>query len=138
MRFVLDASIALGWAIDRPVPAIAAKVLGELQSGDFAIVPALWHLEIASALAVAERRGTLDRLAGDFVLQGLAEMLRGPIETHPDVIMLGRALVAARTLGLTPYDATYVLVAQELGLPLATLDKTLREGAIKAGVKLYH
>lgn len=138
MRFVLDASVALGWAIDRPVPTFAAKILSGLQSGDVATVPALWHLEIASALAVAERRGTVDRLRGDLLIQGFAEMLRGPIETHPDVITISRALTAARALGLTPYDATYVLVADELGLPLATLDKTLQAAATKAGIKLYH
>jgi predicted nucleic acid-binding protein len=40
-------------------------------------------------------------------------------------------------LGLTSYDALYVDLARQEGLPLATLDKSLRAAAAKAGVALW-
>ena len=38
--------------------------------------------------------------------------------------------------GLSAYDATYLLLAQKLGCPLATLDKDLRRVAKKYGVEI--
>ena len=55
--FVLHASVALGWTLDNPLPVSAAQAKQALLSGARALVPALWHLEIANGLVVAERRG---------------------------------------------------------------------------------
>jgi predicted nucleic acid-binding protein len=38
--------------------------------------------------------------------------------------------------GLSAYDATYLLLAQKLGCPLATLDKDLRRAAKKNSVAI--
>ena len=47
------------------------------------------------------------------------------------------ALIAlGRSLELSAYDATYLLVAIQQGLPLATLDHRLAEAADLAGVEL--
>jgi hypothetical protein len=54
-----DASITLGWILDNPIPPPATRAKQALLSGVRAVVPALWHLEIANALAVAERRGIM-------------------------------------------------------------------------------
>lgn len=136
MRFVLDASVTLGWAIDQPISTYAERVRSRLLAGERAVVPSLWHLEVASAIRVAERRQILTENEADIVAQRLTAMLAGPIETHPDTIEMKRAFSAARVFDLTPYDATYVLVARELGLPLATLDKSLRSACARAGVAL--
>ena len=56
-NFVLDASVALGWILDNPVPRLATRAKQALLSGTRAVVPALWHLEIAKSLIVAEREG---------------------------------------------------------------------------------
>ena len=58
-RFVLDASVALRWFIDNPVPSYAIQVRHALLHGGRAIVPALWHVEMANGLVVAERRRIL-------------------------------------------------------------------------------
>jgi predicted nucleic acid-binding protein len=39
-------------------------------------------------------------------------------------------------LDLSAYDATYLLLAEHLSCPLATLDKDLREAAKKRGVAI--
>ena len=38
---------------------------------------------------------------------------------------------------LTAYDATYLQLAQESGLPLATADRDLRNAALTAGVPIF-
>jgi len=40
--FVLDASIALGWMLDRPVTARASQAHEFIVSGTIPVVPALW------------------------------------------------------------------------------------------------
>lgn len=137
MRFVLDASVTLGWSIDRPPSSFSMAVLGELRSGAVAIVPPIWHLEIANAIIVATRRKFLNPSEADLAIQDLNALLNGAIETHFDAVTMNRAFGAARTFGLSPYDATYLLVALELGLPLATLDKLLQSAATKAGLALH-
>ena len=58
-RFVLDASVALAWFVNNPVPPYALRVRQLLLDGARALVPALWQLEMANGLAVAERRRIL-------------------------------------------------------------------------------
>ena len=46
-------------------------------------------------------------------------------------------LHVARTHALSSYDASYLELALRRGVSLATLDKSLRDAAIAAGVPLY-
>lgn len=45
--FVLDASVTLAWVIDRATMPYAARIRQLLLTGERAVVPALWRLEIA-------------------------------------------------------------------------------------------
>lgn len=135
-RFLLDASIALAWTLDNPIPQYAADVKRELLSGGRAVVPFLWHLEIANGFAMAERRKDLSRTDSEsalFVIQGIAAQ---SIETDAAIISASQALATARAFQLTAYEAVYLEIARRDGLPLATLDKGLRAAAVKAGVTL--
>jgi predicted nucleic acid-binding protein len=135
-RFVLDASIALAWFLDKPVPAYAVQVRQDLIAGMRAVVPALWHLEMANGLAVAERRKILS--SAD-VIQGLAniEKFNGQaVDTITDTVSVRQALVTARRFQLSAYDSVYLDLARDEALPLATLDKSLRSAANQAGVAL--
>lgn len=135
-RFLLDASIALAWTLDNPIPQHAADVKRELLSGGRAVVPVLWHLEIANGFAMAERRRDLSRTDSEsalFVIQGIAAQ---SIETDATIISASQALATARAFQLTAYDAVYLEIARRDALPLATLDKGLRAAAVKAGVAL--
>jgi predicted nucleic acid-binding protein len=62
--FVVDASVALAWCFDDQASGTADEVLGRLEHEE-AIAPAIWPLEVANGLRTAERRGRLDRGAGD-------------------------------------------------------------------------
>ncbi|MGO9640900.1 MAG: type II toxin-antitoxin system VapC family toxin [Candidatus Acidiferrales bacterium] len=135
-RFVLDASVSLAWFLDEPVPPLAAKARRLLLHGSRGVVPGLWHLEMANALAVAERRGIL---ASDDVEKSAAaieQMLGKAIENAEMMVPLRQALTVARTFQLSAYDGVYLETARSEGIPLATLDKSLRGAALKAGVEL--
>jgi predicted nucleic acid-binding protein len=134
-RFVLDASVALAWVLDDPMPAYAAQVQDAMLSGNRALVPALWHLEIANGLAMAERRKDL---TGADVEEALTEIQAATgqiVDTDVSVIPAREALASARSFQLTAYDAVYLELARREGLPLATLDQRLRAAAMKAGIQ---
>jgi hypothetical protein len=58
--FVLDGSTALAWCFTNQNSAYADAVARKLPSLG-ALVPTIWHLEVANAMVVGERRGRCDR-----------------------------------------------------------------------------
>jgi len=134
--FVLDASVALAWFIDTPVPDYATTIRQRMSVGQRAIVPAIWHLEMANALAVAERRGAIRAEDISSALDLIDFLLSGAIESRPDFVSARGALRTARMFNLSAYEAVYLDTARTSGLPLATLDKSLRSAATRAGVQL--
>src|SRR5260370_4158650 len=101
-----------------------------------AVVPALWHLEMANGLVVAERRGILTASEASRSLIDI-EHLTVQIETISDLVSARQALSTARSFLLSAYDAVYLDTARQGGLPLATLDKSLRAAASRADVELF-
>lgn len=55
---VLDASAALSWILNDADPHWVKKI-DELLTNGFALVPELWHAEVANGLRNAVRRGLL-------------------------------------------------------------------------------
>jgi predicted nucleic acid-binding protein len=134
-RFVLDASVALAWLLDDPVPAYALQVKSRLRNAR-PLVPSLWILEVANVLAVGERRGNLtsDQVARSTRL--VEQLLGETIETINSIVTFRQVLATARSFRLTACDAVYLETARCEGVPLATLDRALRAAAPKAGVEL--
>ena len=101
-----------------------------------AVVPAIWHLEVANSLQSAIRRGritTTDR-------QGtLADLARLPIEIDVETATAAweGTLALADRFGLTTYDAAYLDLAIRRHLPLATLDRQLVDAARRAAVEVF-
>ena len=135
-RFVLDASVALAWFLDRPTAPYADHVRQLLLRGDRAVVPALWQLEIANGFVVAERRGLLAATDTNKALQNLDAVIAQAIETSRDPVSMRGALHSAREFRLTAYDAVYLETALREELPLATLDRQLLAAATKAKVEV--
>jgi predicted nucleic acid-binding protein len=136
-RFVLDASVALAWFLDNPVSPYATQVKQRLLDSARAVVPALWHLEMANGFAVAERRHILTAAEVTRCLIDV-EQLTTQIETNSDLVLTRQAVSTARSFQLSAYDAVYLDTARNQGLPLATLDQSLRAAAGKAAVELFH
>ena len=135
-RFVLDASIALAWFIDRPIAPHAQRVKQLLLHGHRAVVPALWQPEVANGFVVAERRGTLTASDIAEALQNLEIVVAQAIEISPEATSIRRVLSVAQQFQLTAYDAVYLETARSLQLPLATLDQRLAKATAKAGIAL--
>jgi predicted nucleic acid-binding protein len=124
---VLDCSVAAAWCFeDEASPA--ADALLERVRDEGAVVPPLWHWEIANVLLMASRKG---RLAQGDVSARLTLLGALPIDTDLDCV--GRSwretLLLAQTHHLTAYDAAYLELAQRAGVPLATRDGELATAA---------
>jgi len=135
-RFVLDASVALAWFVDRPTAPYADHIRQLLLRGKRAVVPPLWQLEIANGFIIAERRGVLTITDTVEALGHLDMVIAQAIENSQDTVSMRRALHAGRKFGLTAYDAVYLETALGQDLPLATLDRQLVAAASKAGIEI--
>lgn len=129
---VVDVSVAAAWCFEDAVSAFTDAALDAVVRGG-ARVPALWVVEMANVLPMAERHGRLDAARVDRFLEALLAL---PV-TQDD----GAAAALAPTLRRlarvhrrTASDASYLELALRTGLPLATRDAALREAADRAGV----
>jgi predicted nucleic acid-binding protein len=133
--FVVDASATLPWCFADEATTATNALLARLRTGDEAIVPAHWALEVANALLIAVRRKRISPLDADQFLQDL-EFLPIRIDTTTKSQVRTGAFPLAEQYGLTVYDAAYLELAIRQGLPLATLDDDLRKAAGVAGTLL--
>jgi predicted nucleic acid-binding protein len=134
-HFVLDASLALRWFLEDPVDEYAHQVRRLLMDGSRALVPVIWNLEMVNTLVGAERKGKITAAVDDR-LADIEDLLASYIDTQIEVISARSTLNAARTFGLTAYDASYLVLAQTEKLPLATLDAQLLKASERAGVQI--
>ena len=132
--FVIDSSAALSWCFeDEASPELDA--LFEQVRDQGAVVPGLWHLEVANVLLQAERRGRIT--TGDVAIRlGLISDL--PITTDNETTARAwrEILALARAQGLTTYDASYLELAIRRGFPLVTKDGALIAAAGRSGVAI--
>ncbi len=134
MSLVLDSSLALAWLfVDEKTEAAEAVLHSVAEAG--AVVPNIWHLEIANTIQLAVRRRRIDGTVRDGFLSYLSAL-----DISPDPETSARAwtstLGLAERFSLTAYDAAYLELADRRGLPLATLDNELRGAADRLGVAL--
>jgi len=135
LKLVLDASVALAWSLGDDKTGYAPSVLDTLASNE-AVVPAIWSVEVANGLLVAERK---KRIKPADTARGLSILRSLRIAVEPATI--GRAfedaIELARRENLSCYDATYLDLAIRKGCPVATLDKSLEQACERTGVKLW-
>jgi len=134
MAIVVDASVALAWALSDEFSTYADAVLALVEIEGLH-VPELWPREVANGLVIACLRQRITVSQEQEFIDGIS---RSSIKLEqPDAIQVIRdGTAAARQYGLTAYDAAYVELAARESLRLATLDNRMRGAASKAGVKL--
>jgi predicted nucleic acid-binding protein len=138
MKLVIDASMALAWIFERnnnEEAKLAECALSSIANVD-AIVPQLWHIEVANALIIGERRQIITEAQ---VIDYLNRLSHLPIETDnvtPSRCLNG-VMALAREHALTAYDATYLELALRNNAMLATFDKKLIEVINRAGGKIF-
>lgn len=114
MTTVVDASAYLDLLLD-VIPAPVRTLFG----GEL-VAPAIFHSEVAGALAGCERRGLVDADFAEFLLR---EFLVAPVTTVADRTLLERAFAFRPNVSVR--DGCYVALAEELGCGLLTSDRRL-------------
>ena len=114
---VLDASAAAAIVFREPAGLLVAPRLFQASR---ALVPQLFHLELANVARTKVSRREIDRRRA---FRLLADVRRWPVE----VVSVGweRSLRLALRTGLTVYDAAYLRLARDRRVHLLSLDRAL-------------
>ena len=130
----MDNSVVMAWCFEDEAVGYADEVLDRLARGR-AVVPSIWPLEVVNVLLVAERR---KRLAKAESARFLALLSKLPIGVEPESPqrIFSDIFGLARDYQLSSYDASYLDLAMRSGLPLATLDESLRRAMHECKVPL--
>lgn len=131
MNFVLDASVTISWAFLDEANPVALSATRLLQTGaGAALVPALWWYEVRNILLVNEKRRRITPAGTAIFLNEIAALriLIAPVPSDSAVLDL------SRQTGLTVYDASYLALAIQHRISIATLDRKLLLAASSLGV----
>ena len=132
MAFVLDASVSVAWFVRKQATTYTDRVRSMAKRQPLH-VPAVWSLEVANALVVLQRRGSIS----DEAARTAADLLGSLVVTvHPDRLTVPELLALAARYRLSAYDASYLDLALSLRLPLACRDGPLQRALSGAGVRL--
>jgi predicted nucleic acid-binding protein len=120
---VVDSSVVAKWILAEPDSAHAARLITEIAlKGERLIVLDLVFVEVANAIWKLHHR-TLVSL--DEARQFLDKLLRIPVHVEPANRLLKSALEIAAKYHRAVYDALFVALSQDLGLPGVTADEPL-------------
>lgn len=126
---VVDTSISLKWALDDEEDVDqAVAIRNDAVRGQFQIVvPSLWLYEVSNGLVMATRRGRISHDVGE---QALTHMLAlGVRLADPQTESV---YLEALRHGITAYDASYLALAEALGVSLWTGDRRLYDKVSKS------
>ena len=128
---VIDCSYALALVMPEELrPRSVASVVAERF-----IAPAIWPIEVASAMRNSMRRGRLLHRDVTTLCTDLDEFEVLVVATAHSQPQLH--FDAALTHDLTPYDASYLELAIQRRCALATLDTSMAAAAQRAGLKVH-
>jgi predicted nucleic acid-binding protein len=129
---VIDASVIIAALAPDELLERALDMIAPFAAGG-AVVPSIWPIEVANALATKQRRGALSRQTALDVWQLAMDMPVTVVETTRESIS-SDILPLALAHGLSTYDALYLHLAFGRGLPLLTLDRKLAAACHAVGV----
>ncbi len=134
MSFILDSSVALAWSLPDESNQTLDPLLDRLIT-EIMIVPPIWPLEIGNVLLVAVRRG---RLTAQDMASLVQELRALPVEIDNISIeeSFKEALLLAQKFELPTYDSSYLELAKQRALPLATLNAKLRKACMAIPITL--
>ncbi len=124
MMIVIDASIAAAWFLPEEQHKAADAIMAGLQTTPGA-VPTLFWFETRNLFLMAERRSRMKRGEAALSMAQLRKLKLEEQGTGNDPLIFA----LAERHGISGYDASYLALAVQLALPLATMDKRLAEAA---------
>jgi predicted nucleic acid-binding protein len=133
---VIDNSIVMSLCFADQESTYADMVLTGLELFE-AIVPAIWPLEVGNVLLVAERRKCLSEADSVRFLELLHDLPIHVVQEPPER-MCGEIVALAREHTLSTYDASYLDLAMRKGVPVATLNTSLKQAASQCEVTLFY
>lgn len=124
VRCVVDASVVVKLALTEAHSAEVSALFSHLATDPQTLLraPDLLDLECGNIFWKHMRRSGL---AGDEATRFLADILALRIDRIPATAVATAALELAKDRDISVYDAAYVAVAQQSGLPLITADNRL-------------
>jgi predicted nucleic acid-binding protein len=123
MKYVLDSNVALKWVLPEPDDAKAIRIRDEFRQGLHELLsPDVFPIEVAHALARAERRGDIKQGEG---AQKMADVFTYMPDLYPYLPLLPRAFAIASQARIGVYDCLYVVLADQEGCELLTADDRL-------------
>jgi predicted nucleic acid-binding protein len=123
MKYVLDSNVALKWVLPEPDADKAVQVREDFRRGITELLsPDVFPIEVAHAIARAERRGIIRPTEG---WPKLVDVLNTPPILHPYLPLLPRAFAIASTARIGVYDCLFVALAERERCQMLTADDRL-------------
>jgi predicted nucleic acid-binding protein len=123
MRYVLDSCVALKWVLpETDTPAAVRIRTGFLRGDHELLAPDIFPVEVAHALAMAERKGIIRPPLG---ARRLRNILSDSPDLHSHLPLLPRAFALASQARIGVYDCLYVALAERQGCAMLTADDRL-------------
>jgi predicted nucleic acid-binding protein len=137
MKLVLDNSVAMRWLFNDGSEAdrdYAGKVAGLVETHDV-YLPALFVAEAANVMSRALKAKVISKAESASCFELIDEMA-ATVVPPADTKAVMQLTLRSFEDNLSAYDASYLLLAESLNCPLATLDQDLRKAAVKRGVSV--
>lgn len=128
---MVDASVAVQWFAREPGSEASAALV---EGNQPLVAPDIMPLEVANALWKKVRHG--DVPAGD-LQPAVTRILASDITLVPTLTLLERAVRLAVEINHPVYDCVYLVLAEERGAPLASIDERLRAAARARGLRVW-
>lgn len=128
---MVDASVAVQWFAREPGSEASAALV---EGNQPLVAPDIMPLEVANALWKKLRHG--DVPAAD-LQPAVTRILASDITLVPTLTLLERAVRLAVEINHPVYDCVYLVLAEERGAPLASIDERLRAAARARGLRVW-
>lgn len=121
---VVDASVILKWYLDdekdsqKALSLLARYVSDELEI----IAPSLLEYEVVNGLIIAQKRG---RIKEEKIITAISGFIDLGIKLKSLLHLYHKVLHYCKTYNRSAYDASYMAIADEEGIPMITSDRGL-------------
>ena len=123
MKYVLDSSVAVKWALTEPDSDRARRLRGEYRLGQHQLIAPDWFiLEVMNILGKAAARKTITTVEA---IQGLKLIFQDAPAFHPSLPLADRAFELALQHRRAVYDCLYLELALKEKCQLMTADEAL-------------